>query len=150
MTNLHDVLIEAMEELEEYQDSPQVGIFWYDKNKKELFGVNSTPSEDAQYYHSNLFNTNVKTDKRLHKNVWRKESFRNRDRRFEGNHTLVPRGRIFQFKSDGLYRICVGDWIDKYPEAINEIKMEFNLPDSSIIIKDEHWNIGRGFSQEDF
>ena len=150
MSTLHGALIEAMKELEVYQDDPLVGIFWYDRVKKELFGVYNSFADSNEFYHSNLFNLDVKTDRRLHKNVWKKESFRQKDKRFTGNHTLIPRGRVFQF-GDNSFKICVGKWIDENPEAIEKIIDEFDLPkENTSIIKDEHWDIGHGFSEEDF
>ena len=72
---------------------------------------------------------------------------RGKDKRFSGDYKQKPRGRVFEFKDDG-FKICVGDWIDKYPEAIKEIIDVFNLPENTEVIKDEHWNIGHGWSQE--
>ena len=57
---------ELMQANIEHQEDPKVGIFWYDSNRQELFGVRSTDVEDVPYYHSTLFNTDVKTCKPLH------------------------------------------------------------------------------------
>ena len=42
----------------------------------------------------------------------------------------------------------VGNWIDKYPQCKDEIIYEFQLPEDTEFVKDVHWNIGRGFSDE--
>ena len=85
----------------------------------------------------------------LHKTIWNKESHRGKDKRFLGDYTLVPRGRVFEFEDQG-FKVMVGDWIDKYPEARELIIDEFELPTDAEFVKDIHWNIGRGWSDEYF
>ena len=46
--------------------------------------------------------------------------------------------------STGQYEACVMD----YPEVKDEIMFEFQLPEDTEFVKDPHWNIGRGFSDE--
>ena len=140
--------IEVMRFNEQFQDEPRVAIFWYDTNKDELFGVRMTHASDAKWYESSQFNAIVKTEKDLHKNVWNKEKHRGKDKRFKGDHTLVPRGRVFEFKDDG-FRVYTGSWINNYPEAKELILDEFELPkDNTTFIQDSHWDIGHGWSQE--
>ena len=71
-----------------------------------------------------------------------------KDKRSNGNYTLVPRGRVFEFKDVG-YVVFTGEWIDNCPEAKDLILFEFNLPeDKTEFRKDSHWDIGHGWSQE--
>lgn len=150
-TTTNDPEINAFRELMadniDKQDDSYVGIFWYDVNNNELFGVKSAALEDVNFHKSTLFDEEVKTCRPLHYSVWDKEYHRKKDPRFSGDYTLVPRGRVFYVKNKGFI-VVVGDWIDKYPEAKNEIIYEFNLPDNTEFKKDEHWNIGHGWSDK--
>lgn len=129
------------------QDDSDVGCFWYDTKLNELFGVNAVPSSSMSFYHSNQFNADVRTGPRLHQSIWKKESIRCKDKRFNGDYTLIPRGRVFEFKDQGFV-VFTGDWINEYPEAKSEILLEFNLPNNTEFRIDEHWNIGRSWSDE--
>lgn len=141
-------MIDAMLDSEKYSEDPEVGIFWYDTKKDELFGIYKQMVSDLGFYHSKFFKADVKTCKRLHRDLWRKEQFRHKDFRFNGDHTQTPRGRVFQM-GDGSFKICVGDWIEKYPQVIDEIIFEFDLPRDKVeVIKDRHWDLGHGFSDE--
>ena len=140
--------IEVMRFNEQFQDEPRVGIFWYDVNKNELFGVRQTHADEAKWYHSGQFNTDIRTERDLHKDVWKKEFYRGRDKRFNGDHTLVPRGRVFEFKDEG-FRVYIGRWINDYPNVKELIIDEFELPkDKTKFFIDSHWDIGHGWSQE--
>ena len=121
---------ELMESNIDKQDDAYVGIFWYDTNKQELFGVKSAALEDVPFYKSKLFDGEVKTCRPLHYAVWHKEFHRKKDKRFFGDYTQVPRGRVFYVKDKGFV-VTVGSWIDDYPEAKQEILYEFNLPDDT-------------------
>lgn len=136
-----------MFENDKYQNDPEVAMFWYDPEEDELFGIKSTLATDLNWYHSNQWNEDIKTDKHLHKNVWQKEFFRGKDKRFQGDHTLVPRGRVFEFKDKGFI-VFTGDWIDNYPQVKQYILDEFNLPEDTKFEKDIHWDIGHGWSDE--
>ena len=129
------------------QEEPYVGCFWYDPINNELFGVNKTLHCDVPYYHSNQFNNNVRTGRALHKNIWQKEFYRAKDKRFLGNYTLVPRGRVFEFENDGFY-VFVGNWVNEYPQAKQEIIDEFQLPENANFVVDSHWDIGHGWSDD--
>ena len=146
-TNDVNAIKELMQANIEHQEDPKVGIFWYDSNRQELFGVRSTDVEDVPYYHSNLFNTDVKTCKPLHYKVWEKEFYRKKDKRFTGDYTLVPRGRVFYVKDRGFV-VIVGSWINKYPEAKDEIMYEFDLPKNTEFQTDPHWDLGHGWSDK--
>ena len=139
---------EAMAANIDKQDDAEVGIFWYDTSQKELFGIKSADVNDVEFYKSNLFEgKQVKTCTPLHYKVWQKEYHRGKDKRFFGDYTLVPRGRVF-FVEDIGFVVIAGDWIDDYPEAKEEILYEFNLPKDTQFKKDVHWNIGHGWSDK--
>lgn len=143
-----NTLKELMSENVAYQDDAEVGIFWYDPEADELFGVKSADVNDVPYYKSNLFEgREVKTCRPLHYKVWEREHYRGKDHRFSGDYTLVPRGRVFFVKDIGFI-VVVGDWINDYPEAKSLILSEFNLPGSTEFRVDEHWAIGHGWSDK--
>ena len=146
-TSVENSAIDLMQVNDQYQDSPEVGMFWYDPENDELFGVRSCLADSIGWYHSSQWGKDVKTDTHLHKNIWQKEYFRGKDKRFHGDHTLVPRGRVFEFKDEGFI-VFTGDWIDNYPSAKQQILSEFNLPNDTQFVKDIHWDIGHGWSDE--
>ena len=139
--------IEVMKSLEEYQGSPQVGIFWYSPVFNKLFGVCSTLASSLTWRKSSQFEAEIKTDGRLHKDIWKKKSRQSGDSLFVGDYTRIPRGRIFEFK-DGGFKVYVGDWIDEYPQAKSLIIDEFDLPKDVKFVKDVHWDLGHGWSDE--
>lgn len=126
--------MDVMYENDKYQDDPEVAMFWYDPEEDELFGIKSTLATDLNWYHSNQWDTDIRTDKHLHKNIWQKEFFRGKDKRFQGDHTLTPRGRVFEFKDSG-FKVFTGDWIDDYPQVKEYILKEFNLPKNTEFVK---------------
>lgn len=140
--------IDVMKASDSIQDSPMVGSFWYDPNQNELFGVSSELSERIPYTKSTSMSSNIRTGGKLHKNIWKKEFHKGKDARFKGNYTSIPRGRVFEFENDG-FKVYVGSWIDTYPEAKSLIIEEFELPkDNTEFIKDMHWDLGHGWSEE--
>lgn len=139
--------IEVMRESFEYQDDAEVGIFWYDINNDELFGTYGVAASTIKWNYSPRLNKIIKTCSKLHSTIWKKEHFRGKDARFNGDHTKVPRGRIFEFKDIGFV-VYTGDWIDDYPKVKNLILVEFNLPEDTKFVKDCHWDLGHGWSDE--
>lgn len=148
-TDTDDPEINAFRQLmadnREYQDDPYVGIFWYDTNRQELFGIKSALAEDLPFKYCSLFPHKAKTCTPLHEKVWQKEFYRKKDPRFSGDYTKVPRGRIFEVEDQGFV-VCVGQWIKDHPEAKEEILYEFNLPEDTEFKIDEHWDLGHGWS----
>lgn len=144
----NNAAIEVMIESLDRQDDSFVGSFWYDPKSDELFGVYSVLADDVSFYKSKQWNCEVKTGSRLHSAIWKRESHRGRDKRFQGDYTKVPRGRVFEFKDRG-YIVFTGNWIDDYPHAKSLILDEFQLPkDNTEFKKDIHWEIGHGWSEE--
>ena len=141
-------LIKSMADNMEYssQKHPQIGIFWYDVNKDDLFGVNKTDAEDLQFVHG--YDGDIKQYKYLHKDIWTKEFRKGKDERFVGDYTMIPRGRVCQYNDERGFTVYVGDWIDNYPQVKQEIIYEFDLPENTNFVKDEHWDIGHGWSDE--
>ena len=147
-TDEKNAAMEVMVHNEQYQNDPYVAIFWYDISNEELFGIKSTLTEEARWYESNQFNTTIRTEARLHKQVWEKEKRKGKDPRFKGDYIRVPRGRVFEFKDKG-FKVFTGNWIDNYPKCKDLIIEELQLPkDNTEFIKDIHWDIGRGWSDE--
>ena len=141
--------IDAMINSFDSQDEPMLGAFWYDPRKQEVFGVKATPARDCKWYKSPQFGIETRTGNALHVNIWKKEHFRGKDTRFNGDYTQVPRGRVFEFKDKGFV-VFTGDWIDDYPEAKRDIIFEFQLPEDVKFERDYHWDIGHGWSNEFF
>ena len=139
--------MDVMSNNDEFQDEPFVGCFWYDPNKNELYGVGKTMAMDVNYYKSKQWGKNVKTGRLLHQSIWNKQSHRGKDRRFSGDYTIRPRGRVFEFENEG-FKVFTGSWINNYPSAKEEILYEFQLPENTEFITDEHWDIGHGWSDE--
>lgn len=130
-------------------DEPYVGIFWYDVNKEELFGIVSAIASELKPVKSQLFDKEVKTCGTLHYQVWKKEHNKGKDFRFrDSNYTVYPRGRVFEVGSD-KYVVCVGEWIKNHPEAKEIIMDEFQLPKDKTEFKiDIHWDLGHGWSDK--
>ena len=150
-TDTDDPMINAFRELMaeniNHQDDPYVGIFWYDVESDDLFGVVQTPADEAQTYKSTIFNSNTKTCKALHYKVWEREFHRKKDKRFFGDYTKVPRGRVFEVEDVGFV-VCVGEWINDYPQARQAVLDIFQLPEDTEFKVDYHWNLGHGWSDK--
>lgn len=139
-----EVMINSFNE----QDEAMVGPFWYDPKKKEIYGQVVALAKDRPYYFSPSWKKNVRTGSALHKSIWEREFFRHKDKRFTGDYTQKPRGRVFEFEGEG-FKVFVGNWINDYPEAREEILYVFQLPrDKTEFVIDEHWDIGHGWSSE--
>lgn len=130
-----------------HQDDAEVGIFWYDPASNDLFGVKSASVDDVDFYHSNLFDADVKTCRPLHYKVWEKEFYRGKDSRFRGDYTQVPRGRVFYVKDRGFV-VITGSWINEFPQVPELIRYEFNLPQDTEFQIDPHWDLGHGWSDK--
>ena len=136
-----------MKEFNEQIDEPSVGIFWYDTENNELFGIVDTTASELSFYDSEFFDGRVKTTNKLHYAIWQKEANRGRDDRFKAKYVNVPRGRIFEVENVGFI-VCVGKWINDYPQAKSVILDEFNLPKDTQFLIDAHWDLGHGWSDK--
>lgn len=153
-SNETNSVIDIMSDDLSNQDLPKVGPFWYDPVEKELYGECPVTADSLSWRKSSQFGSEIRTGMDLHQSIWNRNyqklihGSKSADKRFGiKDYTKAPRGRVFQFKDSG-YKIYVGDWIDNYPEAIDIIKQEFNLPDNTEVVEDEHWDIGHGWSDE--
>lgn len=126
-------------------EEPQVGIFWYNRARKELFGVVSHRLSD--YKKANASEGRI-TCSEMHEDVWKKE-FRKQKYHGDGTGPYIgayqdkPRGRVFYNIATDRFEVAVGKWLQDYPEAYELILEEFNLPrdrtDAKYAI---HWDIG--------
>ena len=153
---------ETMEMLSQFEDNgkQKVGIFWLNYRDNVLFGV---MKDDAENY---IGDNKIGTFPRLHKIFWQKMHHRAVSKNDvesvyykERNYTMIPRGRVY-VREDGSPMVTVGRWwidgcingkkvidIEKAREAIAD---EFNIPDDFEVSIDEHWDIGRGWSEHNF
>jgi hypothetical protein len=142
-----DTAMDVMSQNLNNQDSPRVGIFWYDIRHKDLFGVVSAQVSETQVSHG-LASVNT-----LHVDWWKKQynklKFKNNGQEkypFIGDYKDTPRGRIFYNVNDNIFVIKVGSWINTCPEAKDLIRDEFNLDNEKYQFEiDQHWEIGFGW-----
>ena len=127
----HDQVIQEMSKFFE-SEKPQLGIFWFNPVKYNLFGVSKADAEEC------LAEGHL-TYPKLHKTFWQKQHHRARAKKdttslyyAEHNYTMIPRGRIFY--DEGRFVVKVGDWYDKIDkERFSElIQDEFNLPEENL------------------
>jgi hypothetical protein len=139
-------IMDLMRSFMDSQDEPKVGIFWYDDEAEELFGI--TKSEASIQPANSKGNKTVRT---LHKNWWKKQEMRDRakgltDSAYYTDYTLTPRGRVFQ-NADGSFRIMCGTWMTD--SIKNLIIDEFDLQGQIVnVVQDVHWEIGNGWDEE--
>jgi hypothetical protein len=139
-------VIQTMSNNNDIQDGPKVGIFWYNFNEDELFGITKILACELQFNNNGLKTTGI-----LHKNWWKKQQMKaiaknQKTSIFLQDYTQIPRGRIFETNT-GSFKLMCGSWITEH--IVGLVKDEFDLQKVSLeIIKDEHWEIGHGFSEE--
>jgi len=145
-TNLNRALCVMSQNLDN-QDSPRIGIFWYDIKNDDLFGVVSSHTSEARISHG-LASINT-----LHRDYWKKQynklKFKNDGKEiypYIGDYKDTPRGRVFYDVNNGRYIINVGSWINEYPQAKPLIVEEFNLEGQNYTFEIAiHWEIGHGW-----
>lgn len=138
---------------------PQVGIFWYDESRRELFGA---LSEYKTYTSCDW--TGMKSYPGLHRNVWKKKQkeYFDTDGKYvpddkypdaasnpwcAEDYTKVPRGRIY---TDGeTFFVYVGTWFDKDSERIASLIVEtYGLDDGNTrFVHNQHWSVGNGWEE---
>ena len=139
-----------MKENNDFVDEPCLGIFWYDPEEDELFGVRSTIADEVPYKNEYGTNRKIRTTKFLHYAIWQKECNRGKDKRFQTmEYTKYPRGRVFQVENEG-FEVYVGSWINDYPNCKELVLDEFDLPNNTKFIIDTHWDLGHGWSDKEF
>ena len=143
-----DEAMRLMESNRGKDDEPKVGIFWYDPQTNELFGVRSHRVSD--YVKPNARSEfGCVSCSEMHEDVWKKEYNRQKFKHdgvgpYRGAYEMTPRGRIFYDPETDVYTIAVGQWIEQYPQAVALVEEEFNLKDTKHTIKTAwHWDIGQ-------
>jgi len=128
---------ELMEYNNQFVDDPNVGIFWYDPEEDELFGIYSTLASDMNFFYSNVFHAEVRTCHLMHYALWQGECNRGKDKRFQKAIPFFkyPRGRIFEVKDRGFVA-CVGNWVNQFPQVKQMIIDEFQLPNNTEFLTD--------------
>ena len=113
-------------------DNPNVGIFWYDPEEDELFGIYSTLASDMNFFYSDIFNAEVRTCRPLHYALWQKGCNEGKDERFQEATPFFkyPSGRIFEVKDRGFV-VCASSWVSQFPHVRQMIIDEFQLPDNT-------------------
>lgn len=147
----HEAYIDAMRQNVGYKPEPEVGIFWFNPEENDIFGIAKDPIGNVEFTAASGAPANgVKTGKVLHRDYWvklrEKAVIRGKsDGIFFQKYTNVPRGRVFQLR-DGTFQINVGSWINSADKELlmDLIIDEFNLDGENVKLQeDEHWNIGR-------
>lgn len=126
-------------------NQPQVGIFWYNRARNELFGVVSHRLSD--YSKANASDGRI-TCSEMHEDVWKKE-FRKQKYHGDGTGPYIgayqdkPRGRVFYNMASETFEVAVGKWLEDFPQAYDLVIEEFNLPrDRTKVMYAVHWDIG--------
>lgn len=142
----HSVQMEAMKAFDE--EMPSVGIFWYDPEEHEFFGVckqEVTPKMTEEAAVNGIPYINYP---HLHRQVWAKEYFRaqaNGERtKFIGDYTQIPRGRVTW--NINRFVVFVGKWAEPIQSELTAlIDKHFHLPYFEFVY-DYHWDLGHGWS----
>lgn len=155
---------QLLDEMQEYMEPIKVGIFWYNFIKEELLYPEGKPVTEIGWPKHTTYN-------KLHQDIWKKLHFKaiatkniNSPAYKERNYTLIPRGRIFIDSLDeNKFSVKVGNWINDgiigpngehynvNPDILRALLIcEFNLPDDFEFVIDEHWDIGKGWSERGF
>ena len=130
------------------EEMPSVGIFWYDPQEHEFFGVYKkelTPKMIEEAANKGLPFINYP---KLHRQVWKEQYFRalasHKPTRFTGDYTMIPRGRV-AWNID-KFIVFVGKWAEDIQDELTElINQHFALPFFEFVY-DEHWDLGHGWS----
>lgn len=142
----HDQQMEDMASFDE--EMPSVGIFWYDTEEHNFFGVckeQLTPKMVEEAAEEGLPFINYET---LHRQVWSNEYFcaqaKHEETKFKGDYTQIPRGRV-SWNID-KFIVLVGKWAEPIQEELTTLIEEtFHLPYFEFVY-DEHWDLGHGWS----
>ena len=144
----YDSILKLMEGNRGHGNDPKVGIFWYNRATRDLFGVISHPVRD--YSAANASEGRI-TCSEMHEDVWKKE-FRKQKYHNDGKGPFIgayqdkPRGRVFYRMDDGTFEVAVGKWYDEHPEILPRILEEFDLPKDKTVVKYAiHWDIGQSW-----
>ena len=143
----HEESIELMSSHLYDQENGKVGIFWFDRKDRVLFGIIAIDKDSFDKPNAG----GLITCRELHYKVWQKGFNRQKYKLngvgpYIGDYKDTPRGRVFYNPSTDTYEIKVGEWIEDNQDAIVEIIEEFDLQNCKYeVIKDYHWDIGNGW-----
>ena len=171
MTQLNEKDHKAqMEDMRSFDEQmPCVGIFWYDPQEHQFFGVHKkelTPvmveeaalkgmryidyceggakaaikREESQIYLS----SSEREQARAELKEYFKAQARGEVTRFTGDYTQVPRGRVAW--NVNKFIVLVGKWAEPIQDELTELlEQEFSLPYFEFVY-DHHWDLGHGWS----
>ena len=122
-----DIVIEAMKSLVDIQDSPMIGLFWYDNIEDEIYGVRAEFACDKEFCWSKTYGAYIKSTIQTHEKAWEKEAKKGKDARFFCEYINSLKGSVFEFEDRGFV-VITGSWINEYPNAKELILYEFQLP----------------------
>lgn len=139
----HKAYIDAIKQNVGYKPEAEVGIFWFNTEENDLFGVAKTPISKAK-----STTDGIKVGRIPHKDKWiklRKSAIirGKSDGIFFQEYTTVPRGIVCLLK-DRTFQINVGNWIKSVDKnlLIALIANEFNLENEKVKLQeDDHWDI---------
>ena len=135
MTQLNDKDRKAqMEDMKSFDEQmPCVGIFWYDPDEHNFFGVHKkelTPKmvEDARANGIDVINYPLST----------------LNSQLSTRSAQVPRGRVAW--NVNKFIVLVGKWADPIQDELSALlEQEFSLPYFEFVY-DYHWDLGHGWS----
>ena len=141
----HSVQMEAMKAFDE--EMPSVGIFWYDNEEHEFFGVckqEVTPKMTEAAAVNGIPYINYP---HLHRQIWAKEYFQAQangvQTKFTGDYTQIPRGRVTW--NINKFVVFVGKWVEPIQSELTAlIDKHFHLPYFEFVY-DYHWDLGHGW-----
>ena len=151
MTQLNEEDRKAqMEDMKSFDEQmPCVGIFWYDPEAHNFFGVHKkelTPREieearakgiDVINYPLSTFNSQLSTFK-SHCNATLSK------RELSTKSEQVPRGRVAW--NVNKFIVLVGKWAEPIQDELSALlEQEFSLPYFEFVY-DHHWDLGHGWS----
>ena len=139
----HKAYIDAIKQNVGYKPEPEVGIFWFNTEENDLFGVAKNPISKAK-----STTAGIKVGRVPHEDNWiklRKSAIirGKSDGIFFQEYTTVPRG-IVCLLEDGPFQINVGNWIKSVDKNLLMalITNEFNLENEKVKLQeDNHWDI---------
>ena len=142
----HSVQMEAMKAFDE--EMPSVGIFWYDNEDHEFFGVCKQEVTPKMAEAAAVDGIPYINYPHLHRQIWAKEYFRaqanGEQTKFTGDYTQIPRGRVAW--NINKFVVFVGKWAEPIqPELTALIDKHFHLPYFEFVY-DYHWDLGHGWS----
>jgi len=140
---------QMMADMQSYDEAmPAVGIFWYDMEEHDFFGVYKkelTPKMIEEAAEKGIPYVNYQ---RLHRQIWKEHYFRalasHEPTKFKGDYTMIPRGRVAW--AVDKFVVFVGKWAEGHEEELtNLLHRYFALPFFEFLY-DEHWDLGHGWS----